>query len=380
MNKKSSVYSFFLLAVLGFSLFLGWLVLKPFLHTLIFAVIFTTIFYPLYAYFLRKYKTRKYCAVATVLTLIFFGIFIPVFLFIFGLVMQGMDSISALNRWIEGSTLDDLFIKIGFDSYFEWIKVNISFIDWDEINIRSSMLQAGKNIGELLLIWGRKFLADTATLILHFFLMLFIMAYFFLDGQKLVNILMHLSPLRQEQEEAIFHSLHLISRSVFVGGLMTACLQGIVGGIGLWIVGVPAFFWGAVLGFASLVPIVGTALVWVPVAISLFVHAQWGYVVFFVCWNIILGGGIDNFIRPMLMRGASGLSSLYLFLSIMGGVQVFGVKGLLYGPLCLTFALAMLRIYEKEYSEMLTANGPTEKKDTIEGYMEELEEAQKTDK
>lgn len=380
MDNKFSVYSFFLLAVLGFSLFLGWLVLQPFLHTLIFATIFTTIFYPLYARFLGCYGGKKYIAVASVLGVVFFGVFIPVFFFLFGLVVQGIDSITVLSSWIDNSTMGELAARLHMEEYFSWIENHITFVDWSKISLQDSVLQAGKNVGELLLVWGKSFLGNTANLILHFFLMLFIMFYFFLDGPRLVKTLKHLSPLRLEQEEAVFRSLHVVSRSVFVGGLLTACLQGLVGGIGLWVVGVPALFWGAVLGFASLVPIVGTALVWVPVEVYLILHAKWHLVIFFVCWNILLGGCIDNFIRPMLMRGASGLSSLYLFLSIMGGVQVFGVKGLLYGPLALSFALAMLRIYEEEYSDMLIANGGGGKEGTIEGYIEELADAQEEKK
>ena len=378
MDTKSSVYSFFLLAVLGFSLFLAWLVLRPFLHTLILATIFTTIFYPLYARFLRYYRGRKYLAVATVLGVVFFGGFIPVFFFLFGLVVQGIDSITVLSSWIDNSTMGELAARLHINEYLAWFETNVSFVDWRKITLQDSMLQAGKNVGELLLVWGKGFLADTASLVLHFFLMLFIMFYFFLDGPRLVKTLKHLSPLRPEHEEAVFRSLHVVSRSVFVGGLLTACLQGLVGGIGLWIIGVPALFWGAVLGFASLVPIVGTALVWVPVEMYLVLHAKWQLVIFFACWNILFGGCIDNFIRPMLMRGASGLSSLYLFLSIMGGVQVFGVKGLLYGPLTLSFALAMLRIYEEEYADMLLANGEGGKEGTIERYINNLEDVRES--
>jgi predicted PurR-regulated permease PerM len=118
----------------------------------------------------------------------------------------------------------------------------------------------------------------------------------------------------------------------------------------------PGLFWGTMMGFASLVPVVGTALIWVPAAAYLFLTGQIGMGVFFTLWSIIVVGSIDNFVRPLIMKGTSGLSTMYLFLSIMGGIQVFGMKGLLYGPLSLGMAVVMLRIYSEEYKDLLSQN------------------------
>ena len=144
-----------------------------------------------------------------------------------------------------------------------------------------------------------------------------------------------------------------MARSVFVGSFLTALCQGVAGGIGLALVGIPALFWGAVIGVASLIPLVGTALIWVPAAGYLFLVGRWGSAVFLLIWCGVLVGFIDNFLRPFLMRGGGGLSPFYVFLAVMGGLEYFGLPGLLYGPLILTFAAAILYLYKEEFPTIL---------------------------
>jgi predicted PurR-regulated permease PerM len=143
--------------------------------------------------------------------------------------------------------------------------------------------------------------------------------------------------------------IRAVARSVLLGNLLTGLCQGLVGGIGLALVGLPGLFWGAVMVVASLIPIVGTALVWVPAAGYLLLAGRWKSALFLVGWSVLLVGSIDNFVRPFLMGGAGGLSPFFVFLAIMGGLQYFGLAGVLYGPLVLAFAAVVLFIYKEEF-------------------------------
>jgi predicted PurR-regulated permease PerM len=140
-----------------------------------------------------------------------------------------------------------------------------------------------------------------------------------------------------------------VGRSVLLGGFLTMLCQGVAGAIGFAIVGIPAFFWGTVLGFSSLVPVVGTALVWIPAVAYLAAVGEIKGAIFLSLWSIVVVGSIDNFLRPFLMRGEGKMSTLYLFLAIIGGVKYFGMAGILYGPLILGLASVMLAIYRVEY-------------------------------
>jgi predicted PurR-regulated permease PerM len=139
-----------------------------------------------------------------------------------------------------------------------------------------------------------------------------------------------------------------------LANVATAAAQGIVGGIGLWISGIPALFWGTMMAFTSLIPAVGTAIVWLPAVCYLFILGSWGKGIFLAAWSAVVVGSIDNFLRPFLMKGEGAISSIYLFFAILGGIQLFGIVGVLYGPLILGVAAILLYLYKLEYSELLT--------------------------
>jgi predicted PurR-regulated permease PerM len=290
------------------------------------------------------------------LFIIFFGVFIPLFLFISGLVGQGIDSIDKINSWLHTVDLKELLDRYTLNEALTWIQNKLPFVDWKSIDFQSSLLAMSKSAGQSLFKLGQNILGNITVVLINFLLLLFLMFYFFIDGPNILSRVKYLSPLCHEQEEAIIANIRSISHSVVMGGLAVAFLQGLAGGIALWIAGMPGLFWGTMMGFASLVPVVGTALIWVPAAAYLFLTGQIGMGVFFTLWSIIVVGSIDNFVRPLIMKGTSGLSTMYLFLSIMGGIQVFGMKGLLYGPLSLGMAVVMLRIYSEEYKDLLSQN------------------------
>lgn len=165
-----------------------------------------------------------------------------------------------------------------------------------------------------------------------------------------------LCPLRANQQERIITELRKVGRSVLVGGLLVAVIQGFLGGVGLAIIGIPPLFWGTLMGFASLIPVVGTGLVWVPALAYLLIMSQWEAAIFFALWCGIVVVGADSILRPYFMRGGAGMSVFFIFLSILGGVQAFGMLGILYGPLILSFTVVMLALYSEEYCEILKAS------------------------
>ena len=111
-------------------------------------------------------------------------------------------------------------------------------------------------------------------------------------------------------------------------------------------------FWGAVMALTSLIPLVGTALVWLPAVIFLMFTGEWNMAIFMLVWGVVVVGSIDNFLRPLLMQGAD-MSTVVIFFSLIGGLQVFGIAGLIYGPLIFAVALVLFRLYEIEFSQFL---------------------------
>jgi predicted PurR-regulated permease PerM len=163
----------------------------------------------------------------------------------------------------------------------------------------------------------------------------------------------YLFPMKAEQTAVMIESLRRMSRAVLVGGFSVAVLQGIAGGIGLALVGIPALFWGAVMAFAALVPVVGTGLVWGPAVIFLLIMGRWQSALFLALWCGVGVTSIDSFLRPYLLRGGAKVPVLFLFMAILGGVNVFGMLGILYGPMILGLVAVMLDIYAEEYHDIL---------------------------
>ena len=138
-----------------------------------------------------------------------------------------------------------------------------------------------------------------------------------------------------------------------MGCLLVAILQGFAGGVGLAVAGIPAFFWGAMMALCSLIPVMGTGLIWVPSVTYLVLIGDWKMAIFLGLWCGIFVVGIDTLLRPIFMREAARVSTFYIFLAILGGIYTFGMLGLFYGPLILSFVMVMLQIYIEEYAEDL---------------------------
>ena len=195
-------------------------------------------------------------------------------------------------------------------------------------------------------------LGSLTRFMVNFLLLLFVLFFVLRDHDKLIAFIRHALPLSRSQEDILFKEVKDVSKSALLGSLLTALTQGIVGGFGLWLAGFPGVFWGVVMAFASLIPFVGTALIWVPAALYLAVTGEIEWAGFMLLWGALVVGSIDNFLRPLFMQGSS-MSTVVVFFSLIGGLQVFGLMGLIYGPLVFAVALVLFKIYEKEFSGFL---------------------------
>lgn len=348
----------FLLVILVYALYLAFTILRPFLSTIIFATILAALSQSVHQWLLRKLNGRKNVAAFTTVLLLSLVIILPLFFVGTAMVSQGLDFASTMRSWIDGGNVDQLLDRSIIDRGLNWVDLHVPFLDLRAIDFQSGLLSLTQRISEQFLKQGYEVVGNFASLVVRFMIMIFIAFYLVRDGESIVKAIKHLSPLREDQEDRIFTKIRAVARSVLMGSLVTALLQGVAASIGLVIVGVPAVFWGTMIAFSSLIPVVGTALIWVPITIYLVLIGHFQSAAFFAIWCAVVVGSIDNFVRPYLMRGEGGLSPFYIFLAIIGGIQVFGLAGLLYGPLIIGFAMVMLLIYEEEFRTILLENEP----------------------
>ncbi len=210
-------------------------------------------------------------------------------------------------------------------------------------------------------------LSRTWLTIFNFFIMLFVMYHIFHDGEEILAYFRSITPLGDDTQKQVSRRIREVSRAVCFSIFGTACTQALLSMIVFRIVGIPALFWGVVLGFCSIIPFVGTGLVWVPATVYLFLTGQTWHAVFLLvaCGGLV--ANIDSLVRPLLMKqgGNTGMSYMVLFFSILGGLQTFGLVGILYGPLIVGICGICLLIFSTQFKKARATHLPSQETDCV---------------
>jgi predicted PurR-regulated permease PerM len=350
--EGNNIFFRFFLVLLLFSFYLLFCLMRPFLHSIILACVFTAISFPIYRRCLALTRGRRIPAALIVLSCITLLIAALVWLFVAGFVPQAKSSIGAMNQWLGGAHWSEV-LKTHIEPFLLRVQEYVPEFTITAEDIRQNLTSLSSQAGQFLLRHATSLVGNTLLFFGNLLLVLLIMFFLFIDGEALVRRMAYLLPLKSAQTEVVMESLRKISRSVLVGGFSVAVLQGVAGGMGFAFVGIPALFWGAVMVFAAFVPVVGTGLVWGPAVIVLLIMGEWKSALFLALWCGILVTSIDSILRPVLLRGGAKLPVIFIFMSILGGINVFGVFGLLYGPMILGLVAVMLDIYADEFQEIL---------------------------
>lgn len=349
---------YFLLGCLFISTFFLFSIYRPFFGTILLAAILAAAFYPVYIRLVKLFRNRSRIASFVTCLLIIILIIIPLIFFVLLLARQGIDIYLFVQHKIQGGD---------FDALLKWQQGNLFYdffdpqhgqlgalIDIQSFDLKQTLTDAAKTVSSFLVAQTAGLVKGFGGLALSFFLLFFTMYYFFKDGHLILKKLMQISPLPLRHEHEVFRKFKEISRIALFGIFLTAMAQGIVGGIGFVIVGVPnPVFWGTAIAVFSLIPVVGTALVWLPTSILLFLTGNTFGGIFLFFWGLLLVSTIDNFLRAYLIGNQANINPLLAFFAVFGGIGVFGLPGLLFGPLILTVFFTFLHIYELEYKSVL---------------------------
>lgn len=193
--------------------------------------------------------------------------------------------------------------------------------------------------------------------VLWLFVMFFTLFYLFIDGRSLVKKIMRLSPMRDDQEQLLIRTFDSITRATLKSVFVLGLLQGILGGIIFWITGVPSpMVWGVIMVFFSMIPMLGSGFVWAPIGLlMIFFGYAWEGIVILAFGGLIISN-IDNILRPKLIGRDTEIHPLLVFFASLGGIFAFGIIGFLAGPIVMAFFLAMLSMYEREFSKEVSSS------------------------
>jgi len=193
-------------------------------------------------------------------------------------------------------------------------------------------------------------LASSGRAAFHTVVMLLALYFLLLDGRRVVEWLWSVSPLQARQTQELMAEFRNVSHASIVGTAVAALFQGVLMSIGMFIVRIPhALFFGLLTAVASFIPVVGTAVVWVPACVLLAAIGHPTSAIVLAAWSLVFVVGGEHLGKPLLMKGGVEMHTGLVFLSLLGGLEVFGLLGIVLGPLVFAFFLALLRMYKRDF-------------------------------
>lgn len=347
----------FFLGLFFISAFLLGRILWPFISIIILAAVVSGIFRPLFNFVKWRGRIKPHLASFFTCCIIFCILFVPIALFVGILSKEAFD----LYQTAKGAVLSDQVRNMIEGSRVlekvNYVLANFNLqISGEDLN--SAVSQVGKVVGLFLYDQARAVASNMLAFFINFFLMLLISYFLLTDGDKLIAFIVDLSPLPSEQDNKLFSKFREISGSILLVNGLGGLIQGTLGGIVFAIFGLKSpFLWGLIMGLLAFLPILGIGIVFIPAAIYLFLKGSIGAGIFFVVFYLLLSSFIEYLLKPKLVGQRVRMHTLLVFLSIMGGLKLFGILGIIYGPLVVTAFLTLAEIYHASYQKLVEPRG-----------------------
>ncbi len=351
-RPKPRITNLFLLACfLGLG-YLLYLIFRPFLTGLIWATVLAVIFSPVFEFALRINKGRRSLAAFQTCLVVLLLIVLPTTFLGIVITRQSVSLYKSIQSNI-GILEQQGSAKLQEFQQRSWVRRGMDLLsvwtDSETIDIRATAERVVAGLSQFLLRAGTSVLKGAGGLIFSFFVIFITMFFLLRDGPYVLEFIAAANPLPGAYASAILGKFRDISFATFYGTILTAIVQGAVASVILWGLGIPSpVFWGAVVALTSLVPILGTFLVWIPMFAYLLIVGQTVKGILVLILGGVVVASIDNILKPMIIQGRTDMHPLLVFLSVLGGMQVFGFLGVLLGPLIVTIFLAFLNLYRLE--------------------------------
>lgn len=307
------------------------LILWPFIGAVLWAVFIAIVFAPVHRRVLQSMRRRPSLAALLTLTLIVLIVILPLAL----LGVSVVEEASLLYQKVKSG-------EVQFGQYFQrvldalpaWMHSMLDRVGLDDLGalqrkLTELLTRSGQLITTHLLSIGQ----NTLDFVLAFFLMLYVLFFLLRDGTVLSQQIARAVPLHERQTQRLLGQFVTVVRATVKGNIVIALIQGVLGGAAFWVLGLPGpLLWGALMALLSLLPAVGAALVWVPVAAYyLFTGSLWA-ALGLTAWGVLAIGLVDNVLRPILVGKDTNMPDYLVLVTTLGGLAVFGLNGFVIGP------------------------------------------------
>jgi len=339
-------------------LYYSYEVIKPYLIDIFLALVLFFTAKPLYRGLTRVLFGLRALASALTCLILALIILIPLFTLVSIIANQALEFSSQVSEGLQSGQFGH-WVNTKVDLIKEYLlHLNLP-LPPEQIKFEGILRSVLSNASTFIYNNAIGLLKGFTTFLLDLALVLFVAFFMFLQGDDFIAEIKKLSPLDTAHNNMILGEMEATIKATLWGTVVVAFIQGALGGVGFLLFGVPqAAFWGTVMVPASVIPVVGAAIIWGPAVIYLFFQGAVakGLGLFFFCALVI--GSIDNVVKPRLMRGTRSTPAVFVLFSILGGISYFGMIGFIMGPLILSFLLSLLGIYQKTILAPSSAPAP----------------------
>ncbi len=349
-NKTAS--RFFLISLICSSALLVRL-FWTYISAIVLALLIASISYPVYYFVKRLLRGRDNSAALITSFFILFVLVVPVGWFVgtlsneaFDFYQYTSDSVS-LKEIQKACQSDSIWAqrlrKIG----------QITGVEFTPDTVQKLANALGKQVGLFLYNQITSMASNILSLMIHFFLMIMTIYYLFRRGKELKDYIGQLLPVPHEQMEKVVDKFQETGKAIIVGNGLSGIAQGILGGFGFFLFGINSpFLWGTIMVLMAFLPIIGASIIFVPAAAILMLQGNVGAGIGFLIYNLFYSSIIEYLIKPRMIGKGMQMNSLLVFIGIIGGLKLFGILGIVYGPLIITIFLTLAEIYRLEYKQV----------------------------
>jgi len=345
--KREHIFLIFILLLVFLSVYYLYQILSPFLAPILWAILLAIAFYPISWRLQRLLKKKKALSALIMTVLVVVVIVLPASLLVLSLAYEVIDFYHEIEEMLKTGRLQSYLNQIGELPLIKNVLQRLrEYVDLSQVDPLNFLLKNVQQISTFLFNQTSNLLRSISTFFVGFFFTLLSLYYLFKDGDHFLSKIKEVIPLPSKERELILQRFKEMVSATIYGGILIAILQGILGGLSFWVLGLASpIFWGTAMAFLSFIPMGGTAIIWGPAAIFLLIQGSYLKGILLLGLGVLLIGTVDNLLRPLLVSARTNIHPLLLFFSVLGGIQAFGMIGLVVGPLIITFFLTLVEIY-----------------------------------
>ncbi|MES3023662.1 MAG: AI-2E family transporter [Pseudomonadota bacterium] len=353
MNHSDLQAKTFLLLLALVSIAFGW-ILMPFFGAIFWGAVLAILFAPFHRRVLAKLGGRRVLAALATLAICLVVVILPMILIAVSLAQEG----TALYQKLASGEIDlNAQLRTIFTALPAWMHTLMERFGMDSIatlqaRLQEAAVQGSKFIATHVLNIGR----NAFDFVVSFFVMLYLLFFLLKDGSALAHRIQRAIPLSAEHKQNLFDKFTTVTRATVKGNFLVAAAQGAMGGLAFWVLGVQgALLWAVVMAFLSLLPAVGAALVWAPVALYLLATGAIWQGVALIAFGVLVIGMIDNVLRPILVGKDIKMPDYLVLISTLGGMAIFGLNGFVIGPMVAAMFIALWDIFSYHKNDISKA-------------------------